>query len=138
MERVLIIEDDKALRRNLSIMISRMGCRADTAEDGIEGLQAFSDAMQAGDPYQIIFCDIMMPRMDGHKTIVAIRDIEREAGIVPQKETQIIMISALDDPKNVIEAMYKGGAYNYLPKPFWEEDVKKEIFRVRNLLNGKI
>lgn len=133
MERVLIIEDDAALARNISIMLIRMDCRVDTANDGIEGLQAFSDALQDGDPYQIVFCDIMMPRMDGHKTVTAIRDIERKAEISPRYETQIIMISALDDPKNVIDAMYKGGAHTYLPKPFGVHEIKREVMRVRQL-----
>lgn len=132
-ERVLIIEDDTALARNISIMLTRLGCRADTAEDGIEGLQAFSDALQDGDPYQIVFCDIMMPRMDGHKTITAIREIERKAAVSPRDETHIVMISALDDPKNVIDAMYKGGAYAYLPKPFGVHEIKQEVMRVRQL-----
>jgi len=61
--------------------------------------------------------DIMMPEMDGQAALKEIRSLEKERGISPVNEAKIIMTTALDDPKNVVEAYYKGGATSYVPKP---------------------
>ena len=55
--------------------------------------------------------------MDGQTALRKIREIERERGISPSQEVKVIMTTALDDPKNVVEAYYKGGATSYVPKP---------------------
>lgn len=138
MERVLVIDDDKLIRITLSQILSSLGCQVDTAEDGVFGVKAFSDAMEEGNPYQLIYCDMMMPRMDGQATIVAIRELEKKAGIPQKNETQIVMVSSMEDPKYIVAAMYEGGAQNYLTKPFSEEEVASEVTRIRKLRERKL
>ena len=68
-------------------------------------------------PPDLVLLDIMMPEMDGQTALRSIRAIEKERGILPANEAKVIMTTALDDPKNVVEAYYKGGATSYVPKP---------------------
>ena len=58
-----------------------------------------------------------MPEMDGQEALKKIRALEKGQGINPVNEVKVIMTTALDDPKNVVEAYYKGGATSYVPKP---------------------
>jgi two-component system chemotaxis response regulator CheY len=67
--------------------------------------------------------DIMMPNMDGHQALKELRAIEQEAGILPPDEVKVIMVTALNDPKTVVRAYYKGGAAAYLPKPIEVESL---------------
>jgi two-component system chemotaxis response regulator CheY len=68
-----------------------------------------------------------MPETNGHQAIQKIRYIERNCGIQGSKEVNVIMISALNDPKNVIKAFKKGGASSYLVKPVIREKLYSEI-----------
>lgn len=80
-------------------------------------VKAFKAAWKEGDPYDLICMDIMMPAMNGHESLKMIRDLEKEMGIVGSTEARVIMVTALEDPKNVIEAFYREGATSYLVKP---------------------
>jgi two-component system chemotaxis response regulator CheY len=58
-----------------------------------------------------------MPEMDGQEALRKIREIEKSRGVKSADEVKVVMTTALDDPKNVVEAYYKGGATSYVPKP---------------------
>ncbi len=58
-----------------------------------------------------------MPEMDGKEAPGVIRKMEREAKVIPESETKIVMVTALDTPKDVMDAFYKGGCTSYLVKP---------------------
>jgi len=112
----LIVEDDFISRKILHMILAPYG-DADIAVNGVEAIKAFTWATEEGKPYELICMDIMMPEMDGQQALQRIRAIERERGVKPADEAKVIMITALDDPKNVVEAYYKGGATSYVPKP---------------------
>jgi two-component system chemotaxis response regulator CheY len=112
----LIVEDDFISRKILHMILSPYG-DADIAVNGVEAVKAFSLATEDGKPYELICMDIMMPEMDGQQALQRIRAIERERGVKSSEEAKVVMITALDDPKNVVEAYYKGGATSYVPKP---------------------
>lgn len=114
--KALVVEDDFASRKLLQRILQPYG-EADVAVNGLEAIQAFSKALEEGTPYDLICMDIMMPEMDGQFALKHIRRIEKEKGITSAQEAKIIMTTALDDPKNVVEAYYKGGATSYLSKP---------------------
>jgi two-component system response regulator AtoC len=61
--QILIIDDEENLRHMLSAMLARQGYQADTAENGIEGLQRLREKV-----YDFILCDIRMPEMDGRSS----------------------------------------------------------------------
>jgi len=114
--KALVVEDDFASRKLLQKILAPYG-EVDIAVNGLEAIEAFSRALEEGLPYELVCMDIMMPEMDGQAALKRIRAIERERNIPPSQESKVIMTTALDDPKNVVEAYYKGGATSYVPKP---------------------
>jgi two-component system chemotaxis response regulator CheY len=114
--RVLIVEDDFTSRKLLQKILSPYG-EADIAVNGQEAVEAFEDALKENNPYDLVCMDIMMPEMDGQEALKKIREIEKSNGVSSTEEVKVIMTTALDDPKNVVEAYYKGGATSYVPKP---------------------
>jgi len=126
--KILIVEDDFISRRIIKEILSPYG-DCDIVVDGQEAVQAFK-AYEADDPYDLICMDIMMPNLDGQEALKQIRDIEKESGIKGSGEVKVIMITALDDPKTVFKAYYKGGATSYIVKPI-EKD--KLIQKIRGL-----
>jgi two-component system chemotaxis response regulator CheY len=127
--RVLIAEDDFTSRRLLESILEKYGdCHV--VMDGDEAVEAFKTSWQENRPYDLICLDIMMPRMDGQEALQKIREFEQEKGVVGFGEAKVIMITALGDPKNVVEAFYKGGASSYLVKPI---EKKKLLEELRNL-----
>jgi two-component system chemotaxis response regulator CheY len=114
--RFLVVEDDFTSRKLLQKILSPYG-EVDVAVNGQESLDAFTAALDEGNPYELVCMDIMMPEMDGQEALKKIREVEKQRGIPGSQEVKVIMTTALDDPKNVVEAYYKGGATSYVPKP---------------------
>ncbi len=124
--RILIVEDEFVSRRVLKEFLSPYG-DCDMVVDGEEAIEAFRLAWEEGDPYELICLDIMMPNIDGQEALMKIREIEKELGVKGPDEVKVIMVTALDDPKTVVEAFYKGGATSYIVKPVEREKLLKEI-----------
>jgi two-component system chemotaxis response regulator CheY len=120
--RILIVEDEFTSRKLLTALLSDFG-ECDTASDGVECVDAFRKALDEGRPYDLICMDIMMPNKDGHQALKDIRAMEQSAGVAAADEAKVIMITALNDPKTVVRAYYKGGAAAYLPKPIEVESL---------------
>ncbi|MBF0516051.1 MAG: response regulator [Nitrospirae bacterium] len=114
--RILIAEDDFTSRTLLQHFLSPYG-DCDVTVNGMEAVEAFMLAVEEGQPYDLICLDIMMPELDGIKALKAIREKERASGTGPKNEAKVVMTTALDSPKDVIEAYYKGGCTDYLTKP---------------------
>ncbi|HQB39170.1 MAG TPA: sigma-54 dependent transcriptional regulator [Deltaproteobacteria bacterium] len=106
---MLIIEDEENLRHMLSVMLSRQGYSADTAENGAEGLRL---ALQQ--VYDFILCDIRMPEMDGKAFL--------EQALAGQVAAPVIMMSAYGSVDTAIECM-KMGAYDFISKPFKKDEI---------------
>lgn len=120
--RILIVEDDFTSRRLMQKMLEPFG-ECDLAVNGVEGLSAFEVAHRDGRPYGLICLDIMMPEMDGQAVLKAIRKREAEMDIPLSDEVKIIMTTALDQPRDVVEAFYRGGCTDYLVKPIDKKDL---------------
>jgi two-component system chemotaxis response regulator CheY len=114
--RVLVVEDDFTSRKVLQKILSPFG-EVDIAVNGLEAVEAFESSLREKRPYDLICMDIMMPEMDGQEALKRIRAVEKSLNTRPADEVKVIMTTALDDPKNVVEAYYKGGATSYVPKP---------------------
>ena len=127
--RILVVEDDFGSRRMMQKLLEPYG-DIDVVVDGEEAVQAFRMAWEEYKPYELLFMDIMMPKMDGHEALRRIREIEEGLGVKPQDEAKIIMTSVLEDPKNVMEAYYEGGATSYLVKPIDREKLREELARL--------
>lgn len=113
--RTLIVEDDFTSRLLLQTFLSRYG-ECHVAINGKEAVESFRLAQQDGQRYDLICMDIMMPEMDGQSAVLAIRALEEGAGILSSSGAKIIMITALDDVRNVV-ASFKGLCDAYVFKP---------------------
>lgn len=122
MAKILIIEDEKAIRNVLRNIISEENkdFQVDVAEDGLSGLKLFT-----AEEYDLVLCDIKMPKMDGVEVMEKI--------MAQNPETTIIMISGHGDIATAVECMKKG-AYDFIPKP---PDLNRLLNAVRNGLDRK-
>jgi two-component system chemotaxis response regulator CheY len=121
--RTLIAEDDSIGRRLLQKFLSNYG-ECDIAIDGLEAIDNFLMAINENKRYDLICLDIMMPKLDGMKVLRAIRDIEKQKGISDDERVKIIMTSALNDKKTVLNS-YDYGCQAYAWKPIDLEKFKE-------------
>ncbi len=117
--RFLIIEDQKDVRSLMEAFLSEFGS-SDMAEDGIVGLEKVLNSIETNNPYDAIFLDIMMPKLEGQQVLQQIRQLEESKNTLAAKNVKIIMVSALGDSENVMEA-FKSQADAYLVKPVLHE-----------------
>lgn len=124
--RFLVVDDDFQTRSLLLKLLYPYGI-TDVAVDGEEAVEAFRAALAAGEPYELVTLDILMPGMNGQDALREIRDIEKEAGIQGDKATKVIMVSGLDDAKEVHDAFFLGNATSYIVKPIDAQVLLDEI-----------
>lgn len=122
MSKILIIEDEAAIRRVLSKIISEESdaYNVEEAEDGLQGIE-----MIMNNDYDLIFCDIKMPKMDG------VEVLEKAKKIKP--EIPMVMISGHGDLETAVNTM-RLGAFDYISKP---PDLNRLLNTVRNALDRK-
>lgn len=109
--KVMVIDDSKTIRRTAEMLLQRVGCDVITAVDGFEALAKIAD--HAPD---IIFIDIMMPRLDGYQTCAIIKNNPDFA------ETPVIMLSSKDGLFDKARGRIVG-ADEYLTKPFSKDEL---------------
>jgi two-component system chemotaxis response regulator CheY len=124
--KFLVVEDDFGSRRLLQALLKPYGT-SDIVVDGEEAVEAFRLAWEENDPYHLVFLDIMMPNVDGQEALRRIRELESSIGVAERDQVKVIMTTALEDPKNVVEAYYQGGATGYLVKPIDRESLYGEL-----------
>lgn len=117
MPDILIIDDEKAIRKTLSEILSFEGYKIDEASDGEEGLKKFKEKS-----YDVVLCDIKMPKLDGIEFL-------QKAG-ESNGDTPIIMISGHGNIETAVEAVKKG-AYDFISKP---PDLNRLLITIRNAM----
>ena len=122
MSKILIIEDEAAIRRVLVKILSEENdtYQVEEAEDGLEGIEKIKK-----DDYDLVLCDIKMPKMDGVEVLEAAKKIKPE---IP-----IVMISGHGDLDTAVNTM-RMGAFDYISKP---PDLNRLLNTVRNALDRK-
>ena len=122
MSKILIIEDEAAIRRVLTKILSEENDTyiVEDAEDGIQGLEKIKN-----NDYDLVLCDIKMPKMDGVEVLEAVKKIKPE---IP-----MVMISGHGDMETAIQTM-RLGAFDYISKP---PDLNRLLNTVRNALDKK-
>ncbi len=110
---ILVVDDELSMREFLEILLRKEGYGVDTAKHGEEALASLDRH-----PYDLVICDIMMPRVDGMQVLRRVKEVS--------PETQVIMITAFASTESAVEAM-KIGAYDYITKPFKVDEIKLVI-----------
>lgn len=126
--KILIAEDDFITRRLLKIILSQYG-ECDIAVDGKEAVFAFELALSEHEPYDLICLDIVMPELDGQQALKQIREIENKAGIGGLDGVKILIITAMKDKKNIVEAFHTG-CEAYIVKPFDKKSIATELEKI--------
>jgi two-component system chemotaxis response regulator CheY len=116
--RFLVVDDDRVCRELLAEMLDSFG-RCDFALDGAEAVEAVRLALEDDRPYDLVCLDIMMPGMNGHDALTAIRQVEQQHGIVGCDGVKVIMTTALSDSKHCLQA-FREGCESYVTKPIHE------------------
>lgn len=127
--KTLIVEDDFLARALLTTLISEYG-ECHIAVNGKEALEAIERAYNESAPYDLICLDIKMPVMDGQETLLELRKMEEERLVSLADATKVIMVTAIDDSKNMMKAIRQGHCEAYLTKPL---DKAKLINHLKNL-----
>jgi DNA-binding NtrC family response regulator len=118
MSNILIIDDEKAIRKTLGEILSYEGYKLEEAGDGEEGLKRIREK-----EYDVILCDIKMPKLDGIEFLERAKEINSD---IP-----IIMISGHGTIETAVEAVKKG-AYDYISKP---PDLNRLLITIRNAMD---
>ncbi|MBR6222321.1 MAG: response regulator [Lachnospiraceae bacterium] len=125
--KILIAEDDLANIKFLSKLLGRHG-EVTVAEDGIKAVDLFVEALNDNEPFDLVCLDIMMPKLDGYKTLQNIRESEAKAGIEKFARAKVIMTSALDEVTNHSKVNQDYDAY--MCKPIDIHDFERIIRRI--------
>ena len=112
---VMVIDDSKTIRRTAETLLKKAGCEVLTAVDGFEALSLIADHNP-----DLIFVDIMMPRLDGYQTCALIKHNEL------YRDTPVIMLSSKDGLFDRARGRIVGSE-EYLTKPFTKEELLETI-----------
>ena len=118
MSNILIIDDEKAIRKTLSEILSYEGYKIEEAADGEDGLKKLREK-----EFDVVLCDIKMPKVDGIEFLEKSKEINTD---IP-----IIMISGHGTIETAVEAVKKG-AYDYISKP---PDLNRLLITIRNAMD---
>ena len=113
--KVMVIDDSNTIRRSAEIFLEAAGCEVILAEDGFDALAKIADQHP-----QVIFVDIMMPRLDGYQTCALIK---RNAKF---KSTPVIMLSSKDGLFDRARGRM-AGSDQYLTKPFTQDSLVEAV-----------
>ena len=120
--KVLVIDDSKTIRRTAETLLSKEGCTVYTAVDGFDALAKIADHHP-----DVIFVDIMMPRLDGYQTCSLIKHNK------VFRDTPVIMLSSKDGLFDRARGRIVGSE-QYLTKPFTKDEL---LGTVRQFVSGK-
>lgn len=118
MGKILVIDDERPIRRTLSEILEFEKHKVDQAEDGEQGLE-----MATKNEYDVILCDIKMPKLDGLEVLEKLQELKYDPAIV--------MISGHGTIDTAVDALKKG-AFDYIPKP---PDLNRLLVTVRNAMD---
>jgi len=113
--KVMVIDDSNTIRRSAEIFLTQAGCQVVLAEDGFDALAKIADHQP-----KVIFCDIMMPRLDGYQTCSLIKKNARF------KATPVIMLSSKDGLFDRARGRMVGSD-QYLTKPFTKDSLLQTV-----------
>ena len=113
--KVMVIDDSNTIRRSAEIFLTQAGCQVLLAEDGFDALAKIADHQP-----DLIFCDIMMPRLDGYQTCALIKKNPKFSA------TPVIMLSSKDGLFDRARGRMVG-SYHYLTKPFTKDTLLQAV-----------
>ncbi len=126
--KTLVVDDDYITSMVIQEMMLAY-CSTDIAQNGEEAVRSFRNALESGDPYNVILLDIMMPEMDGQEALENIREIESKSNIEGLDKCKVIMCTALDDYDTMMQS-FRNQCDAYIVKPVSKEKVKEILINL--------
>jgi DNA-binding response OmpR family regulator len=117
MTRILIVEDDPAVRDVVEHALSREGMETETASDGEKALES----LRAAKPFDLVVLDVMLPGMDGVSVCQELRN-----GDSPSADASVLILTARDDETSVVVGL-EVGADDYVTKPFRPRELVSRV-----------
>ena len=121
MEKILIIDDDEAIRETLYLFFTNQNYKVQLASDGYTGLELIEKTSP-----DLVITDLMMNGMNGIEVIKKAKELDQN--------TQVLLVTAFDDLKSTINAI-QAGAYDYVEKPI---DLEYLLGRINSILNPEL
>jgi twitching motility two-component system response regulator PilG len=122
--RVLVIDDSNTIRRSAEIFLKQGGHDVMLAEDGFDALAKVNDYQP-----QLIFCDILMPRLDGYQTCAIIKRNQKYSTV------PVVMLSSKDGVFDKARGRMVG-AQDYLTKPFTKDQLLQAVRQFGTVMQG--
>ncbi|MEN9844820.1 MAG: hypothetical protein RLZZ612_2649 [Pseudomonadota bacterium] len=122
--KILVVDDSNTIRKSAEIFLKQGGHEVMLAEDGFDALSKINDFQP-----NLVFCDILMPRLDGYQTCAIIKRNERFA------QTPIIMLSSKDGVFDKARGRMVG-SQDYLTKPFSKDQLLQTVNRYTSASHG--
>lgn len=122
--RVLVIDDSNTIRRSAEIFLKQGGHEVMLAEDGFDALAKVNDFKPS-----LIFCDILMPRLDGYQTCAIIKRNAKFSGV------PVIMLSSKDGVFDKARGRMVG-SQEYLTKPFTKDQLLQAVMQFGSIQSG--
>jgi twitching motility two-component system response regulator PilG len=113
--KIMVIDDSSTIRRSAEIFLVQAGCQVILAEDGFDALAKIHDHQP-----ELIFCDILMPRLDGYQTCALVKKSARF------RNTPVVMLSSKDGLFDRARGRLVGSS-EYLTKPFTKDSLLKTV-----------
>jgi two-component system, chemotaxis family, chemotaxis protein CheY len=123
--KFLIVEDDYISYTVLEKILSPYGMSV-IATDGLSAVKTFESSLNAGEYFDLVCLDIMLPGADGQDVLKNIRDMEEKKGIFGKDRTKIVMVTALSDNKSIMEA-FRSQCEGYIVKPISKEKMIEQL-----------
>ena len=128
--KTLLVDDSAFMRGVMGEILTGFGVSDVTeAEDGLQALDKFEQALAEGNSYSLVFLDIVMPVLDGQETLKRIRALEKNAGLDSSERSTIIMVTSLHSPQDMMDAIIEGDCNDYLVKEFEPEHLLRLLIK---------
>lgn len=125
--KILVVDDDLASRKKMERIMGSFGqCQA--VESGNAAMEAFLEALNQGQPFDLVTLDIVMPDKDGIETLLDLRELEQALGAPGHKRATVFMVTSKSEKDSLITCV-QAGCDDYIIKPFDREIVARKLTR---------
>lgn len=134
--RSLIVEDNVINCKYMQNLLKPFGDVV-IAENGQVALDKYRQAMEESKRFDLVCLDVMMPEMDGQETLKRLRIMEEENGIFGLDGVKIIMTTAMDDKRTILQS-FKGGCESFLIKPIDKKALVEELKKLNLIKDTEV
>ncbi len=126
--KILIVDDEMVSRRKMEIILREYG-ECQSVENGNAAIRAFTEAIDAGNPFDLITLDISLPDMNGTSVLAVVRELEQGNACIEGHRVEVLMVTAHGD-KDLVMTSIAAGCDDYIVKPFSLDTITQKLEKV--------